>query len=174
MLPPSQAHPLRDFKRGTLSHSTVNIDGKNSSEVWGAFRLARRASITEFKVTEHQDQISLLAAHDGYGNVIHKRLWNFRENSISITDELYGESYEKVIQLVLPMHPHVEVVHFNERSINCEISGKNFVIEFQGEGSLKIKDSKYYPEFGKSIDNIHLVFEKKTQLPYKLETRITW
>jgi len=178
MLPPSQAHPLRAFQRGTLSHSTVTLDGQNSSEVWGAFRLGRRASITEFKISEQEKQISLLAAHDGYrtlrGGAIHQRVWDFSDRSICITDEIHGQPDEKIIQMVLPMHPNVRVINTNEKSIDCEISGNNFAIEFQGDGSLETKDSEYFPEFGKSIANIHLVFEVKTHLPYKLITRITW
>jgi len=30
-------------QRGTAAHSTVAVDGQNSSEVWGGFRVARRA-----------------------------------------------------------------------------------------------------------------------------------
>ena len=37
--------PERLAERGTAAHSTVQIDGADSSEVWGAFRVARRARV---------------------------------------------------------------------------------------------------------------------------------
>jgi uncharacterized heparinase superfamily protein len=37
----------RQLERGTAAHSTVVVDGENSSEVWGGFRVARRARVLE-------------------------------------------------------------------------------------------------------------------------------
>ena len=37
--------PVRDYERSTAAHNTVEVDGANSTEVWGAFRAARRARV---------------------------------------------------------------------------------------------------------------------------------
>src|SRR5690606_15807738 len=37
------AGPERSRQRGTAAHNTVLVDGEDSSEVWGSFRVARRA-----------------------------------------------------------------------------------------------------------------------------------
>ncbi|MGA2830773.1 MAG: alginate lyase family protein, partial [Streptosporangiaceae bacterium] len=39
--------PVRDYERSTAAHNTVEVDGADSTEVWGAFRAARRARISE-------------------------------------------------------------------------------------------------------------------------------
>ena len=35
--------PVRGYERSTAAHNTVEMDGADSTEVWGAFRAARRA-----------------------------------------------------------------------------------------------------------------------------------
>lgn len=42
--------PERLAERGTAAHSTVQIDGADSSEVWGGFRVARRARPLDVRV----------------------------------------------------------------------------------------------------------------------------
>jgi uncharacterized heparinase superfamily protein len=174
MIPSNKTDPLRALQRSTSAHSTVNIDGENSSEVWGAFRLGRRAKVTEFLAYEENNEVRLFASHNGYRKILHQRAWNFKESSICIVDEILGRSSEKLTQLVLPIHPDVEIIEQKEKIIECEIKGEKFSIEFQSQGNLLIKDSAYFPEFGKSVDNIHIVFEIKAELPHKIKTLITW
>ena len=38
-------HPLREYVRSTRAHNTVVIAGREQSEIWGAFRMARRARV---------------------------------------------------------------------------------------------------------------------------------
>ena len=37
--------PARDRERSTAAHNTVELDGTDSTEVWGAFRAGRRARV---------------------------------------------------------------------------------------------------------------------------------
>lgn len=46
------AGPERLAERGTAAHSTVQIDGVDSSEVWGGFRVARRARPFDVRVAK--------------------------------------------------------------------------------------------------------------------------
>ncbi|OYU68445.1 MAG: heparinase, partial [Burkholderiales bacterium PBB5] len=52
----------RLHERGTAWHSTVQVAGANSSEVWSGFRVGRRARVIRSQVQGW----SVLAAHDGY------------------------------------------------------------------------------------------------------------
>lgn len=76
----------RDAERGTAAHNTVVVEGKNSSEVWGGFRVADRARIVE--LIEEGD--TLTATHDGYRKlgVLHTRTWRFEEERIVIEDRI--------------------------------------------------------------------------------------
>ncbi len=81
--------PRRDYERSTRAHNTVSIGSFDSSEVWSAFRVARRA-----RVTIHEDSPSRLeASHDGYRRgfgVTHTRSYDTAGEPIVLTDRLTG------------------------------------------------------------------------------------
>ena len=81
-------------QRGTSAHNTVVIDGQNSSEVWGGFRVARRAHPVDAEI-EHGDDIVIRCAHDGYdrlaGRPRHTREWVFEKHALLVTDQISGE-----------------------------------------------------------------------------------
>ena len=58
--------PLRLELRGTRSHNTVEVDGRDQSEVWGTFRVGRRAHVRMREWHVEAGHASLVAAHDGY------------------------------------------------------------------------------------------------------------
>ena len=39
------AGAVRDRERSTAAHNTLEVDGRDSTEVWGAFRAGRRARV---------------------------------------------------------------------------------------------------------------------------------
>ena len=54
-------------QRKTRSHNTVEVDGKDSSQVWGSFRVVRRAKIVSRYIERKQDGLIVLqASHNGY------------------------------------------------------------------------------------------------------------
>ena len=55
----------RQYERGTAAHNTVMIGDKNSSEVWGGFRVGRRARVTLLKDSPNEVE----AWHDGFGSL---------------------------------------------------------------------------------------------------------
>lgn len=78
----------RAVERGTAAHNTVMAEEREQSEIWGGFRVARRAKIMELKETDHQ----ITATHDGYKktNCLHTRAFIFERNQIVIKDKLTG------------------------------------------------------------------------------------
>jgi uncharacterized heparinase superfamily protein len=86
--------PRRRWERSTAAHNTLTIDGENSSDVWGAFRVGRRAR--PFGVasrTSSRNQV-LLGAHNGYVRLgkrrIHHREWDLDQGGLVVTDRLEG------------------------------------------------------------------------------------
>lgn len=108
-----EANERRMVERSTSSHNTVEIYGLNQSEVWGGFRVANRANIIFLKEEENHIE----AAHDGYRKegVIHKRIWNFNEESIVVYDELSNSANA------------VAYIHFHPGINQEEIENKIFV-----------------------------------------------
>jgi uncharacterized heparinase superfamily protein len=79
-------------QRGTAAHSTVSVDGQDSSEVWGGFRVARRAQPFGFAARAVDGRIEVECSHDGYrrldGRPIHRRRWVLDDHGIDVEDEV--------------------------------------------------------------------------------------
>ena len=76
----------RHRERSTAAHNTVSLPGHEQSEIWGAFRVGRRAR--PFGVDARAN--SLQAAHDGYEHlgIVHRRRFDIRSDGLDIADEL--------------------------------------------------------------------------------------
>ena len=149
-------------QRGTAAHSTVEIDGESSSEVWGGFRVARRARPFGLNTKETGEAISVTCSHDGYkrlkGKPVHTRQWHFEQGRMVMTDNVQGGFQQAVAYYHL--HP--------DMSVRCNGDTGSGEIEFEGNmvnwsvvgGQVSIEDSTYHPEFGLSIRNrvIKVVF----------------
>jgi hypothetical protein len=74
--------PVRDRERSTAAHNTVEVDGRDSTEVWGAFRAGRRARVHGARARMDAQAVTIEAAHDGYrhlpGHPAHHRRWSLR------------------------------------------------------------------------------------------------
>lgn len=89
-----EAGDRRSHERSTAAHNTVEVDGANQTEVWGAFRAARRARATLARVADLGDHIEVTASHDGYrhleGRPVHRRTWRVGRGWMAIEDEVVG------------------------------------------------------------------------------------
>jgi uncharacterized heparinase superfamily protein len=94
------AGPVRDYERSTAAHNTVEIDGADSTEVWGAFRAGRRARVHGPVARLAADGMTALAAHDGYrhlpGRPSHRRRWSLTSGGLQVDDEVTGEGRHAV------------------------------------------------------------------------------
>jgi len=118
----------RFYERSTKAHNTVEVLDKDSSEVWGGFRVANRANIIELVENFHY----LKATHDGYKKqgVLHTREWKFEENRIVIQDSLNSD-VDAIARL--HFHPDVTEDEIKEKivfSSKFEISNYNYAKEF--------------------------------------------
>lgn len=142
-------------QRGTAAHSTVVIDGENSSEVWSGFRVARRAK--PFAVLINKISNTVKCSHDGYkrlrGQPSHTRQWRYGKRSVCISDQVTGgfESAEARYHL----HP-TWVSEFTGNTLLCKFDGKIAKLVVKS-GNACLQGSTYHPEFGARIDNQVLV-----------------
>jgi len=82
-----ESSKIREIERSTAGHNSVEIEGKNQSEVWSSFRVGNRARVINIQ----ESNGIIKATHNGYGNILHTRTWIFDKNSISIQDKLSKE-----------------------------------------------------------------------------------
>lgn len=95
---------LRTHERSTDSHNTVVVNSKNQSEVWGGFRVGKRARISN--VFSSKDVVK--GEHNGYKKLVGNHIRHFRCNakSIEITDNF---SKRTPLQLSANFHFHSSV-----------------------------------------------------------------
>ncbi len=146
---------LRSYERSTRAHSTLEIDGCDSSEVWGGFRVARRARVTDARCTSDTDGITIAAAHDGYrrlpGSPAHHRSWHLATGSLTITDEITG-SFRSAVSRV---HLHPSVRRDGADAVKLS-SGQRLSFAAQG-GTVSLEPSSWHGAFGASQASLCLV-----------------
>lgn len=164
-------------QRGTSAHNTVVVDGQNSSEVWGGFRVARRARPIGAEI-RHGEDIVVRCAHDGYDRLIgrprHAREWFFGKNTLVVTDRVSGDFQRAEARFHL--HPAVRI-----EELRTEDGRGTFAILFLPDGrSLRVhveggvmgaQHSTWHPEFGKSEPNVLLSVNITNGV---LRTRFAW
>jgi len=93
--------PVRAYERSTAAHNTVEIDGADSTEVWGAFRAGRRARVHDVRTSAAGGAVEVSASHDGYrhlpGRPVHARRWSLTEAGLQVTDEVTGHGPHVVV-----------------------------------------------------------------------------
>jgi len=171
------ADAQRQQERGTAAHSTVTIDQKDSSEVWGGFRVARRAQISK-RIHRKQGEAWVLSAnHDGYcrlpGKPVHCREWLMSKGELVIRDKIMGQGVHHVAS-AFPLHPKISVNDSQDQSAVLNVEGHLVQILIEGDGSLELASCCYHPEFGRSIDSQQLIYNVQRSLPIEITTRIAW
>lgn len=139
-------------QRGTSAHNTVVVDGRDSSEVWSAFRVGRRARPRDVSIRGTGEVWHVQASHDGYrrlaGGAVHRRAWLLETGRLVVEDFVAG-SFDSAVGL-FHFHPAVTLSFAGSKGEASWTGGRlSFVIE-QGSGVLRA--STYHPAFGVSID----------------------
>jgi uncharacterized heparinase superfamily protein len=149
----------RSRQRGTAAHNTVTVDRLDSSEVWGGFRVARRARPFDLRFAEVDETIVVGCSHDGYqrlpGRPVHRREWQLGTDGLRVMDRVSGTFAHAIARFYL--HPSVEILA--EQGLRLP-DGK--CVQWSvGGGTPRLVHSIWHPEFGVSIANqcIEIPFE---------------
>lgn len=168
----------RQRQRGTLAHNTVALDGADSSEVWGGFRVARRAQICGRRFDAAAGTAE--AAHDGYtrlpGRPLHRRRLELDAGELRIEDCIQGEGVHSV-QGAWHLHPKVEVSGTAPDAVRLRVptAGGSREVTLRVEGAaLAVEDSSWHPRFGAALPNKRVIFRYDGALPVAIATRLEW
>lgn len=170
--------PERLRQRGTFAHSTVSINGVNSSDVWSGFRVGRRARPGKIKYQIFDDQAFVEGSHDGYsvqpGSPIHFRKWFLRSGSLNIRDTIVcSSSYE--VNIIFRLHPVVVVSRDKTDSIVLTLPlGNTATLAYSNDLTVSINDTTWHPMFGKVQDSQMLCFSKQCNYKSKFYFNLTW
>ena len=154
----------RHIERSTSSHNTVEIAGRNSSQVWGGFRVGARAEV----ISSEKTPSGLKVNHNGYRKlgIIHEREFSHDAVSFSVCDRLLGKQDLKAVSR-FHFHPGIDL---NIEGNTITFPGGH--LRFDNITDLRISEYLYAPGFnilipGKVIevnfsDNMKAVFQFST------------
>jgi len=171
--------PDRIRQRGTASHNTVRIDGEDSSEVWGSFRVARRARVSEVSASTEGSVSLVQGAHDGYtrrhGRGLHHRCWELRADRMTIRDRIEGRGVHE-IEVAFHLHPEIEPCGHQGREIELRHRDGGVVghLALDEDLELAIEPSTYHPEFGLGLPSHKIVGYRRGPLPCTLSCTLRW
>jgi uncharacterized heparinase superfamily protein len=142
-------------QRGTAAHNTVRVDGQDQSEVWRAFRVARRAK-PEGVHTDHRTFAQ--AAHTGYlrlrDPVLHRRRLELKRDALIVSDHLEGRKTHSV-EIFFHCHPNAQME-----------------VDLDPQLARSVEDTEWHPEFNRSVPNRTILGRWSGSLPVRFETRI--
>lgn len=146
----------RSRQRSTPAHNTVVVNGKDSSEMWGGFRVARRARPFGLELDNTGGVLKVKCAHDGYrrlpGKPVHWRQWLFQGRELVVHDTIEGSFEEAATRF--HFHPAVALEErdfgrsvtvrlLNGHRLRCEVT----------DGIANLQPSTYHPRFGVTEPN---------------------
>jgi uncharacterized heparinase superfamily protein len=141
----------RHRQRGTAAHNTVVVNGADSSEVWAAFRVARRACAQLHGAHSVPSEIVIEGSHDGYrrlpGRNEHRRQWCLDERSLSIEDRVSGRF--RTAEARFHLHPQVTAQLSGASAVMLTCGdGLGARLAFEGAASVELSGSSWHPGFG--------------------------
>lgn len=144
-------------QRGTAAHSTVCVEGENSSIVWSGFRVARRAKIISRRSTVKAETLLLEASHDGYhrltNGLTHKRTWALGQNILEVEDVLTRPQHANAIY---HLHPDVQVKVETPHAGRLVLPNGQ-ILRWECSSCVRLQAGTWHPKFGVTIPNRHLV-----------------
>lgn len=115
----------RHYERSTPAHNTVSVNGKDSSEVWGGFRVGRRATVTDVRCQMSEGKGFVEASHNGFGKKCRRR-FEMKDGSFTVEDWYDGNA--------------VSYIHLaKDADINK--------IKFDGALNIETENGKYSTEY---------------------------
>jgi uncharacterized heparinase superfamily protein len=171
----------RDLARRTSSHNTVQLDGSEQSEIWGAFRVGRRARPLQATLSAWQDgRLLFSGSHDGYAHLPgqprhERRIVMVATGGWEIHDLISGNPGSR--------HQALSCIHLDPGfSIRPEKQGVFVLLQAKSGLALRltvtcgsaaiVKSGYHFPEFGLCQENNVICVERTGVLPIEMHYRI--
>ena len=138
--------------RSTASHNTASVDHGEQHELWGAFRVGRRATTDVEEFTSGPEGTVFTGSHNGFshlrGKPVHRRSLAVSRNfDIVIIDELLASGAHELTQ-----HIHLEPGYratIKDSTVDIESEGLLCArIETEAKAGIEVLETSRYPGFG--------------------------
>ncbi|WP_426790108.1 heparinase II/III domain-containing protein [Sphingobacterium sp. WOUb80] len=146
----------RNLERSTEAHNTIVLNGRDQSEVWGGFRVGKRAKTT----IHYEGQNGYTGSHNGYKNlgIIHTRSFIFEEAKIQITDTLSQNGNAKAY---VHLHPDRRLSKINDKRF---IIDDMVTIDFDGAETIVSDNYEYADSYNQYRPAIRFVISFEREL----------
>lgn len=146
---------VRAYQRSTEAHNTVTIDGESSSEMWGSFRVARRANVIDAAVKSMNGRVWVGGSHDGYMRLpsknIHSREFEFSVGGVQICDRISGAFVRA--SAFYHLHPTISIAVAGAKALLTLSDGREVEFDVVKGAAPVLLDGSWCPEFGVEIPN---------------------
>lgn len=177
------AGALRSYERSTKAHSTVEVDGEDSSEVWGHFRVANRAEPVGLSATNAKQGFEVSCAHNGYqrliSRLIHARTWNMSAKDLVVSDRVYRGDVKNAKTLPRSvaryiLHPSVRISSVNTNHWELQLPNHHLVQLTVHSGNAYLEKSSYSSEFGISQETQCVIVELVGNGTLSSQVQLQW
>ena len=169
---------MRRYVRSTRAHNTAIIDGCEQSELWGVFRVGRRARPIDGRVeTIGESRARFSGSHDGFvglpGRPVHARDIEYATEGIwTVVDRFAGKG-EHRIDTFVHLHPDLKARLAGRAILVADPKGEAVAeIEVLDAEEITLEKGWYCPEFGKRQENVVIRLSSSGPLPRRLGYRI--
>lgn len=166
-------------QRGTRAHNTLSVDGTDSSEVWGGFRVGRRARPFAAEVTAQADAFTAHGAHDGFahlpGRIHHHRSWHLAEDRLVVTDSVTGQGQHR-IDFGFLLHPAVRVARAGPHRFHLVLptAGATCTLITDHQAEARLEDASHSPAFGSWLATQRIGCATVSEAPARFVTEFHW
>ena len=134
----------RNEFRKTINHNTLSVNGKDQSEMLGAFLWGKKANCKLIEWKDEPNKTILIAEHDGYSPIIHQRKieWN-NQDKLIVLDTLSSECNWTITWMLSPECK----VDNNNKTLSI-YNGQNTLELFSSCGNISIEDVEVSVKYG--------------------------
>lgn len=164
--------PMRNQLRKTCNHNTVTINGKDQSQMLGAFLWGKKAASNIIEHCENTDgSVILVAEQNGYSPIVHRRKIFFDgEKCLSVSDEVIGGDDDCRAELSLCLREASPTLL--KRENGTILAFDDVVIHFSGEYEIALQSLDYSPRYGMLCQGTRATVEFKTDAPLHWEIKV--
>jgi uncharacterized heparinase superfamily protein len=159
---------FREYSRSTRAHNTVCFDGREQSEFWGTFRVARRAEILSAQADGDVNWFKFRGSYSPFYDrgLKHEREILREENGDwVVTDSVTGVERSRATSFV-HVHPDVIVSETDGAQVELRVNDSVLLIEPFGWSGVRIVSGRrvpaqgwYFPGFGVAIPAATIEFD---------------
>jgi len=169
-----EAGAVRDHERSTAAHNTLEVDGTDSTEVWGAFRAGRRARVTRASAATAEDVVTIEAVHDGYrhlpGRPTHHRRWRLSADELRVDDTVTGRGRHRItVRWHLAPDTQLRLVP-GGAVVTAKTGDVDVIISATGELDLTAEMAEVSGGFGRTVTAPVLTCVLRCDLPVRIAT----